>query len=214
MAFKTYAGLATTTTLADADLLATFSGGGPLKSITSLAFATAIAPKLATTFLSTANNLSELTASASTARTNIGAAGTVAPVITGGMTVTGTLALTGALTVTAGETLSGGMTFTGSVKQNVQALAALDVDTSVAEGNTKSISVNSTFTFSNPVATKMQAFVLELIITSAAVPTWPVAVKWGGGTAPTLGNGTHTLGFLTLNGGTTWKGVLLVLAEA
>lgn len=73
MAFKTYAGLGTTTTLADADLLAVFpSPSGPLKSITSLAFAVAIAPKLAGTFLSTANNLSELTATASTARTNLG----------------------------------------------------------------------------------------------------------------------------------------------
>lgn len=82
MAFKTYAGLGTTTTLADADLLAAFpSPSGPLKSITALAFAAAIAPKLAPTFLSTANNLSELTASASTARTNLGL-GALAPLST------------------------------------------------------------------------------------------------------------------------------------
>jgi hypothetical protein len=52
-----------------------------------------------------ANNLSEV-ASAATARTNLGAAAAASPTITGGMT------------------------FSGSTKQNVQALAVLDIDVS------------------------------------------------------------------------------------
>jgi hypothetical protein len=136
-----------------------------------------------------ANNLSEV-ASPSTARTNLGAAASDAPTITSGMT------------------------YSGSTKQNVQAIGALDVDTSLGEFFTKSISTNSTFTFSNPVAAKAQAFILKLSISSAAVPTWPATVKWPGGSAPTLGNGDHILGFITLDGGTTWDGVVVSRALA
>jgi hypothetical protein len=51
-------------------------------------------------------------------------------------------------------------------------------------------------------------FVLELTISSAAVPTWPASVKWAGGTTPVFGNGVHLIGFVTVDGGTTWKGVV------
>jgi hypothetical protein len=52
------------------------------------------------------------------------------------------------------------------------------------------------------------AFALKLTISSSAVPTWPTSVDWPGGSAPTLGNGTHVLGFLTFDGGTSWVGVV------
>lgn len=109
---------------------------------------------------------------------------------------------------TSAPTITGGSTFSGSTKQNVQPVAALDIDVSIGEFFTKSISTNSTFTFSNVTASKAQAFILELTVSSAAVPTWPAAVKWSGGVAPTLGNGKHDVGFLTLDGGTTWTGIL------
>lgn len=129
---------------------------------------------------------------------NIGAATAAAPTITGGMT------------------LSGGMTFTGTTKQNVQALAALAIDWSVAEGNTKSISTNSTFTFTGFTGSKMQIVILELTISSAAVPTWPASVKWSGGNNPSgaLGNGRHVLAFLTMDGGTTVTGFVGAVAAA
>ncbi|WP_332763917.1 hypothetical protein [Phenylobacterium sp.] len=105
---------------------------------------------------------------------------------------------------TGGQTLSGGMTQTGSTKSSVTAVAALDIDLSLNDYFTKSISGNSTFTFSNPTASKAQAFALDLTITSAAVPTWPASVKHASGIVPTLGNGRHVLGFITFDGGTTW----------
>lgn len=128
----------------------------------------------------------------------IGAIGSAAPTITGGMT------------------LSGGFAFTGATKQAVLPVAALNIDLSYtgAEYFTKSISANSTFTFSGYTATLGQAFALELTITSAAVPTWPASVQWGGGVAPTLGNGKHDLGFITFNGGTSWTGSVIAKAVA
>lgn len=110
------------------------------------------------------------------------------------------------LTTLDAFTLTGGVTFSGAAKQNVTAVAALDIDVSTAEFFTKSISGNSTFTFSNATASKAQGFALELTISSAAVPTWPASVDWTGGVAPTLGNGVHVLGFITFNGGTAWTG--------
>jgi hypothetical protein len=101
-----------------------------------------------------------------------------------------------------------GPVVTGSVKQNVQAVAALSIDLSASDFFTKAIAANSTFTFTNPTASKAQAFALKLTITSAAVPTWPGSVKWPGGSAPSLGNGTHVVGFVTFDGGTTWVGIL------
>jgi hypothetical protein len=135
-----------------------------------------------------------------------------APTITGGATLSGTLS--GGLTLTGGMTLSDGLTFTGSTKQNVSAMASLDIDVSAGEWFTKSISSNSIFTFSNPTASKAQGFVLDLTISSAATTTWPAAVKWSLGTAPVLGNGRHLIGFVTDDGGTTYVGIVGARAVA
>jgi hypothetical protein len=107
-----------------------------------------------------------------------------------------------------GDPLAGPVV-TGSVKQNVQAVAALSIDLSASDFFTKAIAVNSTFTFANPTASKAQAFAIKLTITSSAVPTWPGTVLWSSGVAPTLLNGTHVLGFITFDGGTSWIGVLV-----
>lgn len=106
------------------------------------------------------------------------------------------------------QTFAGGTTITGSNKQNVTAVLALDLDLTSADLFTKAIAANSTFTFSGAVASMAQAFLLQLTISSAAVPTWPASVTWGGATAPTLGNGRHQLTFLTLDGGTSWTGAV------
>lgn len=139
-----------------------------------------------------------------------GAAPLAAPSFTGGITAAGGFSLGG------GGTISGGLTLTGSSKANVQALAALDCDLSAADFFTKSISANSAITFSNATASKAQVFIIELTISSAAVPSWPASVKWGGGVNPSsaLGNGRHVLGFVTFDGGTTWTGFLGAVAAA
>lgn len=222
MADKDYSQLTSATVASDTDLIAIYPTGGPLKKMTWATFKAAVIASLGSAYLVVSNNLSDL-ASASSARANLGL-GTAATLASSALfqvannlsevanAVTARMNL-GAAAADA-PTITSGMTFSGSTKQNVQALAALDIDTSLGEFFTKALSASSTFTFSNPVAAKAQAFVLELTISSGAVPTWPASVKWSGGVAPTFGNGVSTVGFFTFDGGTTWKGTVVTRLEA
>lgn len=81
-------------------------------------------------------------------------------------------------------------------------------------GNVFTVSLNAaitTLTISNPPASG-RAGSFTLILTAdgtARAVTWPAAVKWPGGTAPTLTstNGKRdVLTFLTTDGGTAWLG--------
>jgi hypothetical protein len=94
----------------------------------------------------------------------------------------------------------------GNTAQNIVAVAALDVDCTQGNFFTKTIAANSTFTFSNPPASRAYAFTLEIVHTSGTI-TWPTTVRWPGNTAPTLTTGrTHLITFVTDNGGTIWYG--------
>lgn len=98
----------------------------------------------------------------------------------------------------------------GNYAANVVAVSALDVDCSTGNYFTKTISADSTFTFSNAPASRSFSFTLELTQTSGAV-TWPASVKWPSDTAPTLTTGkTHLFIFVTDDGGTRWRGASLV----
>ena len=78
-------------------------------------------------------------------------------------------------------------------------------------GNTATATVDTstnTFTFSNPPATGT-AGTLTLILTNGGsqTVTWPGAVDWPGGSAPTLTtSGVDVLTFLTVDAGTIWYG--------
>ena len=74
----------------------------------------------------------------------------------------------------------------------------------------------TTWTFSNPLASPNACgFVIELTNGGAYAITWPVAVKWPGGTAPTLTTtGVDVLVFITDDGGTTWRGIASLIASA
>ena len=222
MADKDYSQLTSLGSFADTDLVALYPTAGPLKKATWLDTKTAIIAGIGTSYLTVANNLSDLN-SASSARANLGL-GSVALLASSAVfqvannfsevsNATTARSNIGAA-ASASPTITGGMTFSGSTKQNFQAMGALDIDLSVGEFFTKSIAVNSTFTISNATAAKAMGFALELVISSSAVPTWPAAVKWSGGVAPVLGNGTHVLGFLTFDGGTTWTGMVGAKARA
>lgn len=220
MADKDYSQLTSAASAADTDLLAVYPVGGPLKKLTWLAFITQVVASLGSTYLRVANSLSDVS-SASSARANLGL-GSVATLASSAVfqvannlneVANATTARTNiGAAAAASPTITGGMTFSGSTKQNVQALGALDVDLSASDFFTKSISTNSTITFSNATAAKAQGFIIELTITSAAVPTWPASVDWEGSVTPTLGNGRHVLGFVTFDGGTTWTGMIGALA--
>lgn len=119
-------------------------------------------------------------------------------------TLTGTQTLTNK-TLTA-PTSTGEIYDNGSVRGNITAVAALDIDCSLGNYFTKTINANSTFTFSNAPASRAYGFLLELTQTSGTV-TWPAAVQWPNGTAPALTTGkVQMFSFITDDGGTTWRG--------
>ena len=77
-----------------------------------------------------------------------------------------------------------------------------------------------TWTFAGgPDSSKATAFTLELTsgagnTSTAYTQTWPAAVKWAGGSAPTLTQGetkVDVLVFITDDGGTTWRGAVSIL---
>ena len=111
-------------------------------------------------------------------------------------------------TTDTGVAVTGGITVTDKVTQTSTAVSALDIDCSTSNFFTKAISADSTFTFSNVPATgNAYGFVLELDVNGDRTLTWPTAVKWAGGSAPTLTAGkTHLFSLVTVDGGTTWRG--------
>lgn len=70
----------------------------------------------------------------------------------------------------------------------------------------------TTFNFNNPSPSgKACSFTWVMTQHSAAVTvTWPAAVKWDSGTAPTItaNNGIYVFTFMTYDAGTTWYGFL------
>ena len=100
----------------------------------------------------------------------------------------------------------------GAYTSSVSAVAALDIDLSASNYFTKTISGNSTFTFSNPPASgTVGSFTLEVNYTGGDI-LWPGSVYWNGNgqTAPEITAGKVQLYmFVTRDGGTTYRGALL-----
>jgi hypothetical protein len=103
----------------------------------------------------------------------------------------------------------------GSFRGNVVAVAALDIDLSAGNYFTKSISANSTFTFSGTPASRAFGFTLRVTVTGDIAITWPASVEFPGDEAPTLtADKTHLFMFATDDGGTTFRGAFLADYEA
>ncbi len=115
-----------------------------------------------------------------------------------------------AQTFTALQTLNAGLAVDGPYKQVAEAVSALNIDLSTGNYFTKTISGNSTFTFSNPPSSgTVGSFTLELTHSSGTV-TWPTSVKFPADTAPTLTTGkTHLFVFVTDDGGSRYRGAAL-----
>jgi hypothetical protein len=97
----------------------------------------------------------------------------------------------------------------GSYRSNVTAVAALDIDCSLGNYFTKTITEASTFTFSNVPDSRSYSFTLCVVHDSGAI-TWPGSVKWPQGTAPVLTTyRNHKFMFSTYNGGSIWYGAAL-----
>ena len=113
-------------------------------------------------------------------------------------------------TYTALQTMNAGIAIDGPYKQTAEAVGALDIDLSTGNYFTKTISGNSTFTFSSPPTSgTVGSFTLELTHSSGTV-TWPASVKFPADIAPTLTTGkTHLFVFVTDDGGTRYRGAAL-----
>jgi hypothetical protein len=86
---------------------------------------------------------------------------------------------------------------------------ATDIDLSKGNVVTAAAINNVDFTFSNAPAGVCATFMLILAAGGSYTVTWPSPnVKWSAATPPTLTAGTDILVFSTVDGGTTWYGVM------
>ena len=98
----------------------------------------------------------------------------------------------------------------GRYAQTSIAVAALDIDCSLGNYFTKTITSSSTFTFSNIPASRSYSFTLCVTHDSGTI-TWPASVKWPKNTAPTLTTyKKHKFMFVTNDGGSVFYGAALV----
>jgi len=86
------------------------------------------------------------------------------------------------------------------------------IDLTLGNYVSATVTGTTTWTFINPFTSPTAVvFILELTDGGSAVLTWPAAVKWPNGTAPTLTvSGIDLLSFVTDDGGTTWRGVVSI----
>lgn len=98
-----------------------------------------------------------------------------------------------------------------AMKEVRAAIAASNIDLSLGNYFSKTISATTTFTVSNvPTTGTAASFIVDLTNGGSATVNWWSGVKWAGGTAPTLtATGRDVLGFFTYDGGTTWNGFVL-----
>lgn len=96
---------------------------------------------------------------------------------------------------------------TKGTRMTLNAVAASDIDWAAADYHTKSISANTTFTFSNVPAAVGAGIIVRVTSTGGFTITWPASVIWPDGVAPSLtSTKTHLFMFLTDDGGTTVRG--------
>lgn len=102
-------------------------------------------------------------------------------------------------------------TFTAAVIEKMSAIAASDINCNLGGLFTKTITANTTFTVSNPASSgSVTSFILELTNGGAFVVTWWSGMTWAGGIPPSLTvSGVDLLGFVTHDGGTIWRGLVL-----
>ena len=98
----------------------------------------------------------------------------------------------------------------GRYAQTSIAVAELDIDCSLGNYYTKTITSSSTFTFSNIPASRSYSFTLCVTHDSGTI-TWPGSVKWPKNTAPTLNTyKKHKFMFSTYDGGSVFYAAALV----
>ena len=125
---------------------------------------------------------------------------------TGVTTSTGT----GNVVLSVSPELTGLPFVNGSFRSNVVALAGTAVDCATGNYFTRTVSGAASWTISNIPASRAYTFILELTNGGTGTQTWFTNTRWAGGTAPTLTSaGVDLLGFMTDDGGSNWRGVLI-----
>ena len=121
----------------------------------------------------------------------------------------------------SGGTLSGAVNFADQIAQRPVlkdyaetkvAMAAHDVDLTLGNVQTYTLSGGQTVTFTNPPASGT-AGSFTMIVTNggSATLTWPTSVDWPAATAPALtASGVDILFFTTCDAGTTWYGTAVL----
>tara|TARA_Y100001970_G_C14117599_1_gene794492 strand:+ start:95 stop:934 length:840 start_codon:yes stop_codon:yes gene_type:complete len=110
------------------------------------------------------------------------------------------------------RTTSSGVKITGQQVSNVTAISGTAIDCSLGNYFTKTITGATAFTFTNiPASGTEYSMTVELDLNGNNGVTWPASVKWPADTAPTITDGkTQLFMFVTVDGGTKWRGGTLV----
>jgi hypothetical protein len=131
-------------------------------------------------------------------------------------TFTGPQTFQAANTFNAGNTFNAVQTFAAatnhtSIIETSIVVAAVNINCALGSVFTKTLASAPTFTVSNvAVAGKVTSFILDLTNGGNFLVTWWSGIRWAGAVAPTLtSSGRDILGFYTVDGGTTWVGLLL-----
>lgn len=110
----------------------------------------------------------------------------------------------------SGDSMTGELNILGIAADVIvagsQSGPAYELDLALATGWTLTATGDITFSFTNETAGKMYGVALKIVNGGLHTLIWPASVKWAGGTAPTLTNGTDIVGLVTLDGGTSWVG--------
>jgi hypothetical protein len=117
---------------------------------------------------------------------------------------------TGNVVLSVSPELTGLPFVNGSFRSNVVALAGTAIDCATGNYFTRTVSGAASWSFSNIPASRAYSFILELTNGGTGTQTWFTNTRWAGGTAPTLTSaGVDLLGFITDDGGSNWRGVLI-----
>lgn len=110
------------------------------------------------------------------------------------------------------RTTSSGVKITGQQVSNVTAISGTAIDCSLGNYFTKTITGATAFTFTNvPASGTEYSMTVELDLNGNNGVTWPASVTWPLATAPTITDGkTQLFMFVTVDGGTKWRGGTLV----
>lgn len=93
-------------------------------------------------------------------------------------------------------------------------IGAVAIDVRLGNHFKKTITGNTTFSFTNTPIARVSWFSMKLTNGGAFTTSWPASVKWQSSVPPALTiSGKDTLGFITYDDGATWTGTMSVKAE-